>query len=144
MGAQLPWDDSMSSDNPLANDDSRDGDDSRSGEMSRRERRDQRMGDERDKIEQRMHEGMRDGRGLGAMQRLGIPGPRELMDTVASTLGIEVEDLIREIRSGKSIADIASENDVEIQEVIDALVDEVVDVATDVISDLVNRRMPQS
>jgi hypothetical protein len=133
MGAQLPWDDSTSSDNPLANNDG-----TRSAADGRRAGR---MGDMRDHGGRHMRDGDRPGAGQGRIGR-AIAGPRELVVLAAEKLGMSVADLIDDVRSGKSIADIAGEKNVDVQDVIDALVDEVVQGATEMISDLVNRRIP--
>ena len=51
-------------------------------------------------------------------------GPGRDGEVVAGLLGIDVETLRDELRSGNSLADIAAANDVDIQTVVDALVDE--------------------
>lgn len=70
-------------------------------------------------------------------------GPREMIAVAAETLGITPAELVAELKAGKSVADVASERDVPIQDVIDALVDDVVRNATERITELVNRK-PQT
>ena len=55
------------------------------------------------------------GPGFGPMLGAGL-------DAAAEALGIEVSELHDALRDGKSIADVAAENDVDVQDVIDALV----------------------
>jgi hypothetical protein len=151
-GAQLPWDDSTSSDDPLArnhstrnqsNDDANEGADGRAHD--RRERRSERRGEMREKMGQHMAgEGLEKPMNRERRDMRERPGMRDFMAGAAETLGISVEDLIAEVRSGKSIADIAKENDVDVQAVIDALVEQVTSNARDMIVDLVERRLPVS
>jgi uncharacterized protein (DUF433 family) len=63
-----------------------------------------------------------------------------LIALAAKTLGMTPAELLTELKSGKSIADVASERDVPVQDVIDALVDEVVANASERITELVNRQ----
>ena len=65
---------------------------------------------------------------------------RELLDVAAGELGIDVSVLIEELRAGKSIADVAAEKEVSVQDVIDGLVEHVTAEATERITDLVNRK----
>jgi hypothetical protein len=84
--------------------------------------------------------GLRDGGTRDGQKRVG---PRELIALAAETLGITPAELMTELKAGKSVADVASERDVPIQDVIDALVDDVVSKATERITELVNRK-PQT
>lgn len=47
---------------------------------------------------------------------------KDSLATAASTIGIDTKDLVKELRSGKSIADVAAEHGVAEQTVIDAVV----------------------
>lgn len=60
--------------------------------------------------------------GPGHGHRHGLPGADG--EVVAGVIGIDVETLREELRSGSSIAEIAEANGVDTQTVIDALVDE--------------------
>lgn len=81
----------------------------------------------------RMHDRMRDG-----VAESG--GPRELLSAAAEILGVDADELVDALRGGKSIADVASENGVQVQDVVDALVAKVTSEANERISDLVNRK----
>ena len=72
--------------------------------------------------------------------RRPMAGLREIFAAAAEVIGTTPEQLREEMRSGKSIADIATENGVPVQDVIDALVEEVMANATERIADLVNRK----
>ena len=62
----------------------------------------------------------RDGGPEGKMFRGPGGGPE--LDAAAEALGMSVEDLQSELRDGKSIADVAQEENVDVQTVIDAMV----------------------
>lgn len=137
-GAQLPWDDTTSSDDPMANGGPHD------GEPGRGERRFDRMHEMGDMMRHHMQDGQRPDRdpSRGGADAPRIAGPRELLALAAETLGLEVDDLLAELRSGKSIADIAGENGIEVQDLVDTLVDKVTENVEAVISELVNRKLP--
>ena len=63
------------------------------------------------------------GIGHGGPGRMGIFGKFDL-DTVASALGIDLDTLRSDLRDGKTIAEIASDQGVDVQHVIDAVVAE--------------------
>jgi hypothetical protein len=132
-GAQLPWDDSDSADGSA--DDVTPGRDPMRG-SGRQDDSDGRPGAHRDGH----RGGPRDG---GARDEKRMGGPRELIALAAETLGITPAELMAELKAGKSVADVASDRDVPVQDVIDALVDEVVSNATERITELVNRK-PQT
>lgn len=132
-GAQLPWDDFDSVDG--SPDDMSPGLDSMHG-GGRQDDPDVRPAGHRDGH----RGGPRDG-GARVEKRMG--GPRELIALAAETLGITPAELVAELKAGKSVADVASERDVPVQDVIDALVDDVVRNATERITELVNRK-PQT
>lgn len=124
-GSRLPWDDSDNGD--LSEDGSPDGRGRVQGMLPGRH--------------SRMHEGMHpqvEGPGAQMLDRRR-DDLRELTAIAARTIGITVEDLVAELKGGRSIADVATEKDVAVQDVIDALVDEVVKDATERITELVNR-----
>ncbi|MCI0791614.1 MAG: hypothetical protein J4O02_07580, partial [Chloroflexi bacterium] len=59
-----------------------------------------------------------------AHQRPYGTGPRHaIVNTVADTLGMDKRDLVAELRSGKTLAEVAQENGVDVDEVIEALVE---------------------
>lgn len=119
-GSQLPWDDSS---------ERNDGGPSRDGE-----RRDKM----REHMSSRQSEPGR--RGVEPTRHRPVGGLRELFAGAAETIGITPEQLRDELRSGKSIAEIATEKGVSVQDVIDALVEEVMANATERITALVNRK----
>ncbi|MFM8858215.1 MAG: hypothetical protein ACKOI2_13655 [Actinomycetota bacterium] len=140
-GAQLPWGDSDDVDGSI--DGSTDDMSLRRDPMhngNRHEDPNGRPGGHRDGHRDGQRGGLRDG-GARDGERMG--GPRELLALAAKTLGITPEELMTELKAGKSVADVASERDVPVQDVIDALVDEVVSNATERITELVNRK-PQT
>lgn len=136
-GAQLPWDDSttgdMTNEGRSAGHNSMHDGSRRGGDGAHRHGSEHQHG---------QHGASRDGASRdGAApdgQRPG--GPRELIALAAKTLGMTPAELLTELKSGKSIADVASERDVPVQDVIDALVDEVVANASERITELVNRQ----
>ena len=79
----------------------------------------------------------------GMRRERRVDGLRAIVDAAAETLGITVEELREGLRDGKSIADMAREKDVAVEDVIDALVEKVVATmtanVTERITDLVNR-----
>jgi polyhydroxyalkanoate synthesis regulator phasin len=70
--------------------------------------------------------GMGEGRGpAGGSDGQGGPGgPGRDGEVVADLLGIDGQQLREELRAGSSIADVATENGVDVQTVIDALIDD--------------------
>lgn len=128
-GAQLPWDDS----------DSVGGSTDDSTENKSPGRDPMHSGGRHGHLDGH-RDGHRDGGARGG-ERMG--GPRELIALAAETLGITPAELVTELKAGKSVADVASERDVPVQDVIDALVAEVVSNATERITELVNRK-PQT
>ncbi|MCI0796574.1 MAG: hypothetical protein J4N99_07125 [Chloroflexi bacterium] len=59
-----------------------------------------------------------------AHQRPYGTGPRHaIVNTVADTLGMDKRDLVAELRSGKTLAEVAQENGVDVDEVIETLVE---------------------
>lgn len=119
-GSQLPWDDSSE----------RDAD------------RPGRDGARRDRLREHMSSGGPESGRHRAESKMRRPmaGLREIFAAAAEVIGTTPEQLREEMRSGKSIADIATENGVPVQDVIDALVEEVMANATERIADLVNRK----
>lgn len=75
----------------------------------------------------------------GPMADRGPGAPRELLGIVAQTLNIPVQDLVAEMRNGKSIADVAADKKVPVQDVIDAIVEQVTKNVTERVTDFVNR-----
>lgn len=133
MGAQLPWDDSTL-DNSSFDDSKTDqthgapGDDVGRGSKKR------------DGMGRGEHGGKPgDRRGDRSMMDDRPGGLRQLVALAAETLEMTPEELVTELRAGRSIADVAEERGVPVQDVIDALVDDVVEHATARITDLVNR-----
>ncbi len=132
MGAQLPWDESE-------HDMSKDGVDRPHGDHGR-------LGALHDRMHRRMDDAMasrqggRDGQGRGVEGRGGEI--REMLAIAAEELGITVEEFTQGLKNGESIADIAQQRDVPVQDVIDALVDHVTANATERITELVNRSLP--
>lgn len=68
-----------------------------------------------------------------------LHGPRALVEAVAEELGIEVTDLVAQLRDGTSIAEIAKENNVDVEGLIDSLVERVTAEVRERITELVNR-----
>lgn len=132
-GAQLPWDESSSLDG--SGDGSTDNIAPGSDPMRNDGRREHSSGHHGGS-----RNGLRDGGTRDGQKRVG---PRELIALAAETLGITPAELMTELKAGKSVADVASERNVPIQDVIDALVDDVVSKATERITELVNRK-PQT
>lgn len=142
-GAQLPWDDSASDD--IFGSDSFDSRDMESSDMME-------AGDHH----RMMHGDRQWGSGPDGHRRGGpgdagpmsmARGPRQLIETAASVLGISPADLLDELKSGKSIADVAADKKIPVQDVIDALVEQVTKDVTLRITELVNHhpgdRAPQ-
>lgn len=137
-GAQLPWDDSDAV--------------GPSGSLDRPHDDRGRMEAMHDRMHQNpgghMGDHMDDhmGPGKDRQPKPGVEGRgvglRELLETAADVLGISVEDLVAEIRSGKSIAEVAESSDVPVQDVIDALVEKVMAQVTERITALVNQTPP--
>jgi len=132
-GAQLPWDDSDSVEG--SSDDSTEYMAPGRDRMHNDDRRQHPHGHQGGHRGGPRNGGARDGERMG--------GPREMIAVAAETLGITPAELVAELKAGKSVADVASERDVPIQDVIDALVDDVVRNATERITELVNRK-PQT
>ncbi len=65
------------------------------------------------------------GRGMGGFGRGGFAwsggGPWTMFDTAAEALGLTPEELFAELRTGKSLAEIAEEQGVDVQTVYDAM-----------------------
>lgn len=119
MGAQLPWDDSNDG-GPAGGSGHRHDGPMHDGHMGDRQRGDKgsdQLGDRRG-------------------------GPREMLSLAADTLGMTLEELVGELKSGKSIADVAQEKGVAVQDVIDALVEQAMKGVTERITELVNSTPP--
>lgn len=74
--------------------------------------------------------------GLGMERR--HPG-REMLDTAATFLGLDAKELLAELKSGKTLAEIAEAHGKTRQELIDALVSAGVDAATERLNEQVPR-----
>jgi len=65
--------------------------------------------------------------GTGPLGRRGRVGPGEILkgmvDVAANTIGVPPADLANELKSGKSVADVANEHNVDPQTVVQAIVD---------------------
>lgn len=70
------------------------------------------------------------------------PGRGEFLETAASVIGVTADDLKAALKSGQSIADVATANGVDPQAVIDALVAEATDKVTERITAKVNGVKP--
>lgn len=133
MGAQLPWDDTPS-DGAAADEAGQDGWSNPPADRSMRGGRHE---------GRHMHGEGRPGGPQGGSDRGDrLGGPRELLAVAAEKLGMSPEDLVAELKAGKSVADVAAERNVPVQDVIDALVDKVMENATERMTDLVNRKPP--
>lgn len=76
----------------------------------------------------------------------GEPGERydrPKLDAAATAIGISVDDLRTELESGKTIADVAKANNVDVNTVIDAMVKAATDQLRERITNLVNNGFPK-
>jgi hypothetical protein len=78
------------------------------------------------------------GFGFGLRHEVRMDG----LEAAADALGMSVDDLRTELQSGKTIAAVAGEQDVDVQAVIDAMVAEATADITEHITDLVNNGFP--
>lgn len=84
--------------------------------------------DQEDKIIQAFKDAKPDKEpGTGPRGRHGRLGPGEIVkgmvDVAAGTIGVQPSDLVSELKSGKSVADVANEHSVDPQTVVQAIVD---------------------
>ena len=65
--------------------------------------------------------------GTGPLGRHGRLGPGEIVkgmvNVAADTIGVQPDDLVNELKNGKSVADVATEHNVDPQTVVQAIVD---------------------
>lgn len=80
-----------------------------------------------------MREGHRGGRGDIARRAMHVGG--DAMQTVADALGMEVDELRDALRDGQTIADLAEERGVSLDDVLDAVLDEIKSRLDDLVAD---------